>query len=244
MGLPILPKSTFPYKNSWIKTGFKMTPFACGQESILLQVKDSDSNAEKLNAMKQILEECATGVDIGTLPLFTIEDMFVRLREKSGGETLSLTYVCSNEVELPEGPDGAMVTRECKTPVNITVNLGDIKLVQEGEHKLTFQVTDDVGVKMRYPTLDTTLLYGSDPAQVVMSCIESVFDAEQVYPTDQETKEEVESFYKTIPLSVKNEMREKFFASMPHLHYTIKAKCPKCGYDHEQPVESLNAIFT
>lgn len=244
MGLPTLPKSLFPYKNDWIKTGFKMVPFACGQESILLQVKDSDSRAEKLNAMKQILEECTQGAEVGALPLFTIEDMFVRLREKSGGETLSLTYVCSNEVEVPEGPEGELISRECKTPVNITVNLKDIKLVQEGEHKLTFQISEDVGVKMRYPNLDSTLEYGDDPAQIVMSCIESVFDAEQVYPTADESKEEVERFYKTIPLSVKNEIREKFFNSMPHLHYTIKAKCPKCGYDHEQPVESLNAIFT
>jgi hypothetical protein len=221
-----------------------MSPFDCGLESILIQVKDAEARADKLNAIKQVLDECTTGVDTGTLPLFAVEDMFVRLREKSGGETLSLTYVCSNEVTLPEGPEGAMVERECKTPVNITVQLKDIQLVQEGEHKTAFQITEDIGVKMRYPTLDSTLEYGDDPKDVVMSCIESVFDAETVYPAADQTKEELERFYKSIPLSVKNEIREKFFNSMPHLHYVIKAKCPKCGYNHEQQVESLNSIFT
>lgn len=244
MGLPILPKSTFPYKNAWIKNGFKMSPFTCGQESILVQVKDSVSRDEKLNAIKQILEECTINATPGTLPLFTVEDMFVRLREKSGGETLSLTYVCSNEVSVPEGEDGALVERECKTPVNITVNLNEIKLVQEGEHKLTFAVSEDIGIKMRYPTLDSTLEYGEDPQQVVLSCIESVYDAERIYPAEEHTKEELQEFYKSMPLAVKNEIREKFFGSMPQLKYTIKAKCSKCGYDHEQQVESLNSIFT
>uniref|UniRef100_A0AAU6W4I6 Baseplate hub subunit n=1 Tax=Pseudomonas phage Cygsa01 TaxID=3138529 RepID=A0AAU6W4I6_9VIRU len=245
MGLPILPKATFPYKNPWLKTGFKMSPFDCGQESILVQVKDAEGRADKLNAIKQVLEECTGGTtDPGALPLFTVEDMFVRLREKSGGETLALTYVCSNEVQLPEGEDGALVSRECKTPVNITIQLKDIQLVQEGEHTLVFPISEDIGVKMRYPTLDGTLEYGDDPGQVVMSCIESVYDSDTVYPAADQTKEELERFYKSIPLKVKNEIREKFFNTMPHLHYVIKAKCSKCGYMHEQQVESLNSIFT
>lgn len=245
MSLPILPKATFTYKNQWHPSGSKLAPFTCGQESILIQVKDSESKEDKLNAIKQILEECYQGqTPPGALPLFIVEDMFVRLREKSGGETIQLTYVCTNEVELPEGEDGALVKRECKTPVNIVLNLKELTLAQEGEHKLTFMATEDVGVKMKYPTLDSALAHGDDAKQVVLSCIESVFDSEQVYPAADQPKEELEHFYNTMPLAVKSEIRAKFFGTMPSLKYTIRAKCPKCGYDHVQEVDSLNGIFT
>jgi len=244
MSLPILPKATFPYKNKWLKGAIKFHPFTCGQESILVQVKDSEDPKEKLVAIAQILDECVTGADSQTLPLFAVEDLFLRIREKSAGETLSLTYVCSNEVELPEGPEGALVKRSCNTPVNVVINLKEVQLQQEGEHITTFQVSEDIGIKMTYPTLKSASASDSNPAAIVLSCIESIFDAETVYPAADSTPEELKQFYNSMPLSVKNEIKLKFFDSMPTLRYTIKAKCPKCGYDHVQEIESLNSIFT
>lgn len=243
MSLPVLPKASFTHKNEWLKTPVKLYPFTCGQESILLQVKDSKDKHEKLNAIKQVLSECVDGINPGALPLFQVENLFLRLREKSAGETLQLTYVCANEVELPEGEDGEMVTRECRTPIHINLDLQKVVLKQEGVHNLTFQVSEGIGLKMRYPTLDSTL-ESDDSQDLVLSCIESVFDEENVYPAAEQTKEELERFYKSIPLSVKKRITTEFFQSMPSLQYTINAVCPKCGYKHTQEVDSLNGIFT
>ncbi len=248
MALPIIPKASFPYTSKWLKGKLTYHPFTVGLESILLQVKDSKDKTEKLNAIRQILEDCVAGADVMALPLFIVEDLFIRIREKSSGESVQATYICTNAVDKVTGKneDGSDIIAqgvECATPVHVDINLKDVKLAQEGEHKLVFQITEDIGVKMRYPSLETSIGENA-PEDIVLGCIESVFDAETVHPTEGSTNEELMVFWNSVPLSKKKEITQLFFQSMPSLSYTIQAVCPGCGYVHEQKIDSLNSIFT
>ena len=97
--LPIIPKKTFIVKHKWTPPkGFSLVPFTVGQETILLAAKESEDQAEQYQAMIQIISECSNGtVEGDDQPVFVIEDLFLRLYEKSIGEKMSFQHRCEED---------------------------------------------------------------------------------------------------------------------------------------------------
>jgi len=243
--LPIIPKKTFDIKSKFIPKGkMTLTPFTVGLEDILIQVKDAEDDREKMQAIKQVVQACnqTPGVDVEALPLFMIEEIFLRLRQNSIGEIIEQQYRCTNEV--PVGDEGE--TKECGSLIPIQIDTREFKLVEEEGHTNTIVVADPIGIKFRYPSI--ALLEGadadtSDEVETILSCIESVFDAENVYSADEYTRPQLREFWDQLTLMQKKDVFDKFFKSMPHLHYKQQLKCPKCGYDHEIEFNSVQEVF-
>lgn len=242
--LPIIPKKTFELRSKYLPKGkIVLTPFTVGLEDILIQVKDAEDDREKMQAIKQVVQACCQtpGLDIESLPLFLIEEIFLRLRQNSVGEIVEQQYKCTNELVSVSGG-----TTECGALIPIQIDTREFKIVEEEGHTNTIVVSEPIGIKFRYPSIsllenadaDTT-----DEVETIISCIESVFDDENVYSADEYTRPQLKEFWEQLTLMQKKEVFDKFFKTMPHLHYRKELPCPSCGIVHEIEFNSIQEVF-
>jgi hypothetical protein len=100
--------------------------------------------------------------------------------------------------------------------------------VRSDKHSKMINVTDDIVLKMRYPTIDfiRSLQSAEDNQQealfgIMKSCIEAVVEGEQVYKMSDFTDEEVDSFLDSLDARVINSVRD-FFDTIPKMKYEVK----------------------
>ena len=65
-------------------------PFLVKEEKTLLLVSEEGNEVDVLRAIKNILENCFEDLDLSSISLGEAESLFVKLRERSVGETLEL----------------------------------------------------------------------------------------------------------------------------------------------------------
>lgn len=242
--LPIIPKKTFELKSKFLPKGkILLTPFTVGLEDILIQVKDAEDDREKMQAIKQVVQACCQtpGIDVDALPLFLIEEIFLRLRQNSIGEIIEQQYRCANELVATNGG-----TTECGTLLPISIDLREFKTVEEAEHTNTIIVSDPIGIKFRYPSialLESADADTSDEVETILSCIESIFDSENVYSADEYKRDDLRAFWNQLTLMQKKEVFDNFFKTMPHIHYRKELTCTSCGTVHEIEFNSISEVF-
>lgn len=236
MKLPVIPKKLFDLKSKYVPKGkITLSPFTVGQQDILLQVKESEDEQEKIEAIRQIIDECiqTPGVTAGELPNFVVEEAFVRLRQHAVGELVDLAYRCTHKVD----------EKSCDNTIPVTVDLRDFKLKEEEGHTNTIVLADPIGVKFKYPTMDTYLEQGNDDTSVILGCIDVIFDDANVYNSSDYSKDELIEFWNQLELAQKKEIYDKFFLTMPHMHYKKTIKCSKCGFEHTVEFNSSFEVF-
>lgn len=253
MSLPVLPKKSFTFKSEHVPKGkIELLPFNVGQESILLQVKESTDRKEILLALKQLISECiqTKGVDVTKLPLFVIEEIFLRLRENSIGEIIELKYKCpvvEQEAITDEYGKILKPAVKCNGSMPLSMDLREMKLLKPKGHTNTVIIAEPIGMKFKYPSID---LYEkaedeiADEKDLIIECIDVIFDGDNVHNAADSTKEELLAFWNQFTIKQKNEVFQAFFSAMPHLHYEKELVCDKCGHKHTLEVNSLQEIFT
>ena len=102
---------------------------------------------------------------------------------------------------------------------------------------------------MKYPTLslikDVGNLANEDVdtvLNVIVSCIDYIYDADQMYYTKDSTKEELLEFIENL----QQEDMEKiqfFFTTMPKIAKELDFKCEKCGYEETITVQGIQNFF-
>lgn len=237
MSLPVIPKKQFEVKSKHLPNGkISLIPFTVGLESLLIEVKESEDDAEKMQIIKQIVQACiqTKNVDVEAIPIFLIEEIFLRLRQKSVGELIDQSYKCTNEFE------GA----ECNTVMPIQINLEDFKIIEPEGHTNVIVISDPIGIKFKYPTMSMAeeLASGND-TETIISCIDSIFDNENVWPAADQTREELTDFWNQLTLPQKKDVFDKFFLTIPHMHYKKSLVCTKCKHDHTIEFKSVSEVF-
>ena len=123
---------------------------------------------------------------------------------------------------------------------------GEFKLVEEENHKNVIVVSDPIGVKFRYPSIALFEEEGvntEDEIETIITCIDSIFDADNVYPASEHTREALTDFWKSLDLLQKKDVIDNFFHSMPHMHYKKELTCPSCGFKHTIEFNSIAEVF-
>ena len=153
--------------------------------------------------------------------------MFLILRSKSAGETINLQVLCDD--------DG-------KTRVPVTIKIDDIKVDDSKKQDGTIQLTDDIGITMRYPNVKDVLKFKNydDTIKVsfdiIKSCTVNIFDKDQVY--DEYSEDEINGFLETMN-STQLEMVQQFLESVPKLSHTIKFVNPNTDVENTVVLEGL-----
>ena len=232
-----LPQITTPEFTTILpSTGERLSfrPFLVKEEKILLMAQEGKDKNEIQRAVINILEECIkTPITIEDLPLFDIEWLFIQLRSKSVGEVIDLKI---KHIE----------NKECLHLNPIEVNLEELEMTKDPKHTNIINITDDIGVTMRYPSLklvgdknpeglDSTAVFN-----LICDCVLNVFDKDQVY--NDFTKEEIDKFVGDLDQKQLLKFMD-FFKTMPKVEHTIKYKCEKCGQDVEHKLNGLVDFF-
>jgi hypothetical protein len=236
MALPILQQPIFEVYLKSLDKKVKFRPFLVKEEKILLMARESDDNDSTVDAIKQVLQNClienkdGSVLDIDSLPLFDVQMLFTHLRMKSIGETITLQYTCDKE--------------DCGKENRYNLDLNKVKYEITPGHSNVIQLTDDVGVKLRYPTIASRLTDSEDLLEdsykLILQHLDSVFDAEQIY-TDY-TKEELLQFIDSLSADQLDKILN-FFATSPKVVLEDVATCKSCSQINKIYAEDLYSFF-
>ena len=237
MPLPKISTPTYELEIPSTKKKIRYRPFLVKEEKILIIAMESQSDTEIANAVKDVLSTCilTKGVKVDTLSTFDIEYLFLNIRGKSVGEDVEVMVTC---------PD------DNKTKVPVRVNLDDIQIITSEEHNRDIKLDDQLMMRMKYPSINefiksnftTNEIKPEDTFDLIISCIEQVYNEEESWSTSDCTKEEMNDFLDQLNSNQFKEI-EKFFETMPKLSHTIKVKNPKTNVENSIKMEGLSAFF-
>ena len=236
MALPKLTTPTYELEIPSTDEKISYRPFLVKEEKILLMAMESGKNEDIVNAVKQIVSECTFNkLKLGTMPMFDVEYIFLNIRAKSIGEISKLKLLC---------PD------DNKTYVNVEVNLEDVQVQVGDDHTNKIELTDNMGMIMTYPTIDSFAESGiqqinaSNMTDIIGKCILQIYEnnGEKVYEAKDQTQKELQEFIEQMNTNQFKQV-QKFFDTMPRLKHTIKIKNPKTKKESEITLSGLNDFF-
>jgi len=214
----------------------KYRPFLIKEEKILLIAMESGENKEIIQSVKQIVSECTFNkLKLGDMPMFDVEFMFLNIRAKSVGEISKLKILCQDDKE---------------TYANVEVDLSKIEVQVDDNHTNKIELSDEMGVIMKYPSIDSFSTAGiaeitaSNMLDVIVACIAQIYDkkGEEVYDAKDSTQKELVDFVEQLNTKQFQEV-QKFFDTMPKLRHEIKVKNPKTKKESKVVLTGLSDFF-
>ena len=219
----------------------KYRPFLVREEKILIMALETEDQKQITRAVIDILSSCiiTKGIKLDKLATFDIEYLFLNVRSKSVGEQIEVNITC---------PDDG------KTSVPISVDIDSIKIQKDKSHTNIVKLDDSLSLKLKYPSMEQFVSTNFESAEesgseikttldMIISCIDTIFNVEESWPASESTKKELEEFLDQ--LNTKQfKMIEDFFATMPKLTHTFKVKNPKTDVESTVKLEGLASFFT
>ena len=137
-----------------------------------------------------------------------------------------------------------------KTYIETEVNLTEVQVQVGDDHTNKIELTDDMGMIMTYPTIDSFNDTGiqnvnaSNMLDVIASCVLQIYEknGEKVYQAKDQTKKELIEFIEQLNTKQFKKL-QKFFDTMPRLKHTIKVKNPKTKKSSDITLSGLNDFF-
>ena len=226
-----LPKIDVPLYDLTIpstKKKVKVRPFTVKEEKLLLIAMESQNLEEIIATVKQVINNCVIKgeIDIDKIPFFDVDYIFIFLRAKSVGDTVSVKLTCNNVLE-----DETV----CGNVFETDMDIGKIEVVQE------IPVTNDIkldktkGVKMKYPNYVTMRRLETNDVdmktEIIIKSIEHIYDKDGVYPARDYSKEELKEFVEGLTEANYKKL-EAFVDYLPTFMVKLEATCPKCKFHH------------
>ncbi len=216
----------------------KYRPFLVKEEKLLVLALETESTKDISTAIKTVLKNCiqSRGVKVENLPTFDIEYLFLNIRGKSVGEEVEVNLIA---------PDDEV------TEVPVTINIDDIKIQKSEEHTNKVKLDDALIMEMKYPSLDQFIKSNFDfddkvsmdqSFDLIASCIDKIYNEEEVWSTADCTKKEVKEFLEQMN-SMQFKEIEKFFETMPKLSHSVTFKNPKTKVESTVVLEGLSSFF-
>jgi len=237
MSLPMNATPIYTLTVPSTKKQFKYRPFLVKDEKALLVAQQSEDTTVMLDTIKSVIVSCAkSDIDVDKLATFDIEYIFTQMRAVSVGELVELIFACDDcTVESAR--------------VKLTLNLQDMKVVVDPEHVLNIKLFEEVGVMMKYPTIDTLKkieksdVNDMDQMQdLIVDCMSYIYDGDEIFHAYEQTPEELSEFIDNLT-SDQYKKIQQFFKTMPVLRQDIKYKCPVCSKQHNKYLEGLSSFF-
>jgi len=242
----MLPKLDVPiYEVKLISTGktIRFRPFLVKEQKLFLMASEATDPKETINTIRQVLKNCILDeLDIDSLPTFDLEFLFMNLRARSVEEVVDLKYKCNNIVKNDKDEDTT-----CTGSVEFKLNLLEIEPIKDPNHTNKIQLTDNLGVALKYPSFDMIQKYESKSENEIMAgvltdCIDYVFDNDQIYYAKDQTKEELDEFIDNLQQKDLEKIKV-FFDTMPEIKKDVHFKCPKCLYEEDIQIKGLQNFF-
>ena len=213
-------------------------PFLVKEEKLLLIAQETGDDKATYGAIRKIIESCCLDpIDLSKMPLFDMEYIFLNIRAKSVGEVTKLKVTC---------PDDE------KTEVEVEVDLTKINVELDDEHDPRIQLTDDIGLLMAYPTMETVgdsqKIVGKEGKEtagifeIITDCMYQIWEGEETYDATDYTKKEKLAFLDSLDHK-QFEKIQNFFHTMPTLKHEVEVTNPKTKKKSTVTLQGMNAFF-
>ena len=237
MALPRIDVPTYELIIPSTDEKIKFRPFLVKEEKILLIAMESAKSEEMLQAVKDIVNECTFNkLKLGEMPMFDVEYLFLNIRSKSVGEVSKLKVLCQDDM---------------KTYAKVEIDLNEVEVQVDSEtHTNKIELSDEMGVIMKYPTIDSFTTNGiksitaANMIDVIASCVAQIYDkkGEEVFDSKDSTMTELIDFVEQLNTTQFQEV-QKFFDTMPRLQHTILVTNPKTKVESEVTLTGINDFF-
>ena len=242
MALPKVATATYELKIPSTGKIVKYRPFLVKEEKMLMMAADAEGAAIG-KTIKSVLSACAQSkVNIDTLAPFDIEYFFLQLRAKSIGNEIKVRLRKPGSVDCE--------TENCQQICEVTIDAEEIKLDKENVPDGKIKITDDIGIKLKYPDIDSMQKFiatGKDPTadevfKIIADSIEYIWEGEELYQAKDSTKQELNDFIESLNAEQFADVRG-FFENMPKLTKDVTWKCSKCEKTTEVKLQGIDAFF-
>jgi len=236
-----LPKIATPeYELVLPSTQKKITyrPFLVKEEKLLVLALESENTKQITTAIKSVLKSCilTRGIKVEKLPTFDIEYLFLNIRARSVGEEVEVNIVAPDDGE---------------TSITVTIDLDEIQVHTNDNHTNKIKLDETLMMEMKYPSLEQFISNNFDfkgevdidkSFELIASCIDKIYNEEDVWSTDDCTKKEVIDFLDQMNSNQFKEI-EQFFDTMPKLSHTIEVTNPVTKVKSTIVLEGLSSFF-
>jgi hypothetical protein len=168
--------------------------------------------SQVVTAIKQIITNCLVDVDPDSLAVFDLEYIMLKLRAKA----------VNNEIEF------TIKDPETEEEVDVKLDINDIEIERNESHTDIVNVTDDIVLKMKYPSIEYLMTMGEnnpDEAEamfdLIRQCIDAVVQGDNVYKIKDFTQDEVNDFIDGLTSDIITKVKD-FFDTMPQMKYEYK----------------------
>jgi len=232
MALPTIESPKYFLTVPSTKESVEFRPFLVKEEKVLMIAQEAGTNQSMISAMKDVINACTFGaLDLYSLVMSDLEYILLQIRAKSVGETSDIKFKCNESDEF----------------IDITIDLSEIEVTESKNKENKIQLTDDIGITLKSPGLKEAEVAARSSkkansiVQSLMTVIESVYDAESVYPFADATPKEIEKFIDSLNSKQVVKIKE-WVDGLPSLKKEIKYKCSK-GKERTKVLSGLDDFF-
>ena len=234
MALPKLKQPTYELKIPSTGKMEAFRPFVVREEKILLMAKSSQDPTDIFRSIKQVVNNCAIddNFDVDKLTIFDMEYLFLRIRGFSVNNIVDVSYRDNEDQKI----------------YNFKIDLNKIEVPFPSGVNKTIKIGKDVGMTMKYPSasiFDDKEYFktGEDSFyELIIRCVDKIFDGDDVYDPRDYTKEEIEEFLEQVNVNTFQDI-VKFMESTPKLYHKIEYKNAN-GNDRVIELTTLTDFFT
>jgi len=232
MPLPTIETPTYKLVVPSTNKTVDYRPFLVKEEKLLLIAQESNDTGQIIDAMKRVVDSCTFNkLNVNKLSTLDLEYIFLNLRMKSVGETSKIILKCEH----------------CDAENNIVINLEDSVIEKSEELNDKIQVNNEIGIKLRPVRLQDVAAIDNDNKEESLSAatravIESIYDTEKIYETDDCTTEELDQFIDSLPHDAMIAITD-FISHQPFLANHIHFKCAHCNKENNITVKGFQSFF-
>jgi hypothetical protein len=215
MALPTINTPTYELEVPSTDEKIKYRPFLVKEEKILLIAMESGKTEDIINAVKDIVSACTfEKLELGNMPMFDIEYIFLQIRAKSVGEVSNLRLLCPDDKE---------------TYAEVEVDLSKVMKYPSIDSFTDTGITD---------------VTASNMLEVVTTCIDHIYDkkGKEVFSAKDQTKKELTDFIEQLNTKQFKDV-QKFFDTMPKLKHVVTIENPKTKVKTDVVLQGLNDFF-
>jgi len=224
----MLPKIDVPiYTVNLISTGepVRFRPFLVKEQKLFLMAAESNDTKETLSTIRQVLKNCVLDeIDVDNLPTFDLEYLFMNLRARSVEEVVNLRYKCNNTTKDESGEE-----KKCTGVVEFDMNLLEIEPSKNPIHTNKIQLTENLGVCLKYPNFEMLEKYddlnvNDVMIRILVDCVDYLYDKDQIYYAKDTPRQELEEFIDNLQQRDLEKFKD-FFDTMPEIKKEVHFKC-------------------
>lgn len=232
--LPVIQHPIFNINVPSLKKEYKFRPFLVKEEKLLLMAKESQSETDIFTVIKQIVHNCSLDpkLDVNKLTIFDLEYIFLRLRSVSVDNIVKINFKDFEDSKVYE----------------FDVNIDEISVKFPKKTENTVKINSKTGIIMKYPSAS---LYGDQDFlnlekdhlfELIIRCVDKIYDGEEVYEAKNFSKKDIESFLENLSVKVFEQV-QAFLTSTPKLEYVIDYK-NSLGNDRKIVLNKLSDFFS